>query len=244
MHRKDPCMGPYRRIVLKLSGESIGSGAKRGLDPVCLNRVASQLAGVKRKFKDAQIAIVLGGGNFIRGGRGDIKGIKKVTAHQMGMLATLINALALRDTLIGVGVGCKVLNSFDAGAIAESFSIASALRYLENGDVVILSGGTGNPFFSTDTAGVVRALEIEADAIFKATKVDGVYSNDPMKFKDAKFYERITFEEVLQKKLGVMDLAAIGLCIENRIPVLIFNIFKKDNLIKAMGGEKVGTLIY
>lgn len=234
---------PLQRCLLKLSGELLGGRRKVGIDNHFLKNAALEIQGVKDKFPDIQIAIVVGGGNFFRGA--SLKGgtIGRVTADYMGMLATVINAMALQDAMEKIGVECRVQTSFEIRAVGEPFIRRRAIRHIEKGRVVIFAGGTGNPYFSTDTAAVLRASEIEAVAVLKGTKVDGVYDKDPVKYRGAKRYEELSFEEALEKKLGIMDATAFALCMEKRIPIVVYNALGEGNLERVVSGEKVGTVV-
>jgi uridylate kinase len=234
---------PIRRCVLKFSGELLGGEHKIGIDGDVLDKVAREIAGVKEAFREIQVGIVVGGGNFFRGTALEGETIGRVTADFMGMLATVINAMAIQDALEKIGLDCRVLTSFEIKAVGEPFIRRRAIRHMEKGRVVIFAGGTGNPYFSTDTAAVLRASEIEAGAVLKGTKVDGVYDKDPAKFSDAVRYERLTFEEALEKKLGIMDATAFALCMEKRIPVIVYNALEEGNLGRVIAGEKVGTVV-
>jgi uridylate kinase len=223
----------FKRILLKLSGEALAAGQGFGVDPLRIHEIAAELADVKTM--GVEIAIVVGGGNFFRGVAEQAKEMDRVSADQMGMLATVINALALQDALEKQNVFTRVM--------AEPFIRRRAMRHLEKGRVVIFAGGTGNPYFSTDTAASLRAMEIKADVILKATKVDGIYDADPMVVKDAKKFSEITYMEVLKQGLRVMDATAISLCKENNLPIIIFNLNHHGNIRKVVSGEKVGSLV-
>ena len=232
----------YKRILLKLSGESFCSPGGFGIEAEPIESVAERIASLRKT--GAQIAIVVGGGNFLRGATFSKKShIPRHTADYMGMLATVINAVALQETLEKAGQPARVLSAIEVNAVCEPFIRRRCLHHLDKGRVVILAGGTGNPFFSTDTCAALRASEIDADLLIKATKVDGVYSDDPKINPNAVLYDKITFEEVLAQDLKVMDHSAASLCRENKIPVVVLNIFKKGNITKAINGESVGTLI-
>ncbi len=231
----------YKRVVLKLSGESLAGDGEFGIDFKMLNYIASEIENIKRL--DIELAIVIGGGNIIRGATIEKEGIKRATGDYMGMLATVINALALQDVLEERGIPTRVQTSIEMKAIAEPYIRRKAVRHLEKGRVVIFAGGTGNPYFTTDMAAALRALEIGADVVLKATKVDGVYEKDPVIFTDALKFDTIRFIEVLNKDLKVMDAPAISLCMENNIPIIVFNLKKEGNIEKVILGEKVGTLV-
>lgn len=229
----------YKRILLKLSGEALAGGQKSGLD---FDTVLTICKSIKEASeKGAQIAIVVGGGNFWRG-RSSGK-MDRTRADHMGMLATVINSLALADALEQLGVDVRVQTAIAMQAIAEPYVRGKAMRHLEKGRIVIFGCGTGNPYFSTDTASSLRAAEIEADIIMKATKVDGVYDSDPMKNADAKKYDTLTFAEILSKELGVMDATAASMCRDNNMPILVFSVDDPQNIIRAIEGEDIGTLV-
>lgn len=230
-----------RRILLKLSGESLGGRAARGIDSEALVRIASE---VKRAWsKGVQIGIVVGGGNIWRGALDRGHAIDRVTADYMGMLATVINALALQDVLEDMGVPTRVQTAIEIAKLAEAYIRRRAVRHLEKGRVVIFAGGTGNPYFTTDTAAALRAVEIEADVLLKATQVDGVYTDDPKTNARAKRLEKVTFMEAISRRLRVMDATALTLCMENRMPVAVFALTVPGNIAKAAIGQKVGTWI-
>ncbi|MBM4158902.1 MAG: UMP kinase [Ignavibacteria bacterium] len=231
----------YNRILLKLSGESLTGKQKFGIDSDSLNYIAAEVAKIANP--DIQIAIVIGGGNIYRGLSASRQGVDRITADNMGMLATLINSLALQNALIHKGVPSVVQSAIKMEQICEYYIIRNTMKHLEEHKVVIFSGGTGNPYFSTDTAAALRAIEIKADILLKGTRVDGVYDKDPETNFDAKFFRNLTFVQVLDKGLRVMDLTAFTLCRENKMPVQIFNMNKEDNLKKVISGKKVGTTI-
>jgi len=232
----------YKRILLKLSGETFCKPGGFGIEGGPLESIAERIAKICKLVPE--VAIVVGGGNFLRGETFSQKShIPRNTADYMGMLATVINASALQETLEKLGQPTRVLSAIEVAAICEPFIRRRCLRHLGMGRVTILAGGTGNPFFSTDTCAALRAAELEADVIIKATKVDGVYTDDPVKNPDAKMIESISYQDVLGKGLKVIDPAAISLCQENNIPIIVLNIFKEENITKAIRGEKVGTLI-
>jgi uridylate kinase len=233
----------FKRILLKLSGEALMGGKTYGIDPSMLDHISDEIAELQKL--GCEISIVIGGGNIFRGLKmSETTGIDRVTGDYMGMLATVINSLALQDSLEKKHVHTRVMSAIRMEQIAEPFIRRRAMRHLEKGRVVILAAGTGNPYFTTDTAGVLRAIEMRADAIFKATKVDGVYDSDPVTNKKAKKYDVISYEEVLTKHLKVMDATAITLCAENKLPIFVFNLFTRGNLLKAVSGTNVGTLIH
>lgn len=231
----------YKRILLKLSGESLMGGKSYGIDEVRLNDYARQIAEVTKL--GVQVGIVIGGGNIFRGLSGTAKGFDRVSGDQMGMLATVINSLALNSALISEGVKSHVLTSIRMEPVGELYSKRKAVSLLDQGEVVIIAGGTGNPFFTTDTASALRAIEIEADVMFKGTRVDGVYTADPEKDPSATKFDEITYEEVYKRNLKVMDLTATTMCMENKMPVYVFDMDTTGNLLKVISGEKIGTLI-
>jgi uridylate kinase len=231
----------FKRILLKLSGEALAAKQGFGVDPFRIHEIAAELADVKTIGVD--IAIVVGGGNFFRGVAAQAKEMDRVSADHMGMLATVINALALQDALEKQGVFTRVQSAIEMNQVAEPFIRRRAMRHLEKGRVVIFAGGTGNPYFSTDTAASLRAMEIKADAILKATKVDGIYDADPMLVKDANKFSEITYMEVLRRGLKVMDSTAISMCKDNNLPIIIFNLNERGNIRKVISGEKIGSLV-
>ncbi len=231
----------FKRILLKLSGEALAAGQGFGVDPIRVHEIAAEIQDVHSL--GVQIAIVIGGGNFFRGVAEQAREMDRVTADHMGMLATMINALALQDALEKRGVFTRVMSAIEMHEVAEPFIRRRALRHLEKGRVVVFGAGTGNPFFSTDSAASLRAAEIKADAILKATKVDGIYDADPVIVKDANRFDQISYMDVLRKGLKVMDATAISLCKENNIPIIIFNLNKHGNIRRVVTGEKVGSLI-
>ncbi len=233
---------PFKRVLLKLSGEAFGGSKGQGIDPDFLRYIANE---IKKVYDEGvQIAVVVGGGNIFRGIQGEDIGIDRATGDYMGMLATLINALALQNALENVsGLPTRVLSALEIRAVAEPYIRRRAIRHLEKGRVVIFGAGTGNPFFSTDTAAALRAAEIKADLIIKATKVDGIYTDDPKKNPKAEKIEEISHMEALNRGLKVMDPTALTLARENNIPILVLDIFQPDNLLKAVKGERVGSLV-
>lgn len=232
----------FRRVLLKLSGESFCSPGGFGIGVDELRSIASEVVEASRL--GAQIAIVVGGGNLIRGAELASAGhIHQATADHMGMLGTVINALALKEMLKKLGAECRVMSAIEIRAVAEPFIRGRALRHLEKGRIVILAAGTGNPFFTTDTCAALRATELECDILVKATKVDGVYTADPKKDKTATRYEQLSFSEALAKRLKVMDMTALAMCQEHEIPVLIFDFNKPGNIARVIRGERVGTLL-
>jgi uridylate kinase len=231
----------YRRILLKLSGEALGGAEGIGICPEGVHDMARQVQEVRDL--GVEVVIVIGGGNIFRGRPGSERGIERATGDYMGMLATVINSLALQDALEKLGVATRVQSAITMHQVAEPFIRRRAVRHLEKGRVVIFGGGTGNPFFSTDTAAALRANEIGAEVILKATKVDGIYDSDPKKNPKAKRYEQISYQEALLKQLKVMDSTAFSLCQDNGMPIIVFDLFKPHNLRKVVLGEKVGTLV-
>ena len=231
----------YQRILLKLSGEALGGAKGVGIDPEAVRGMARQIQEVREL--GVQVVLVIGGGNIYRGLSGSAGGIERATGDYMGMLATVINSLALQDALEKLGVGTRVQTAITMHQVAEPFIRRRAQRHLEKGRVVIFGAGTGNPYFSTDTAAALRANEIGAEVILKATKVDGIYDSDPKKNPKARRYDRITFQEALFQRLSVMDSTAFSLCQDNRMPIIVFDIFKPHNLRRVVLGEKVGTLV-
>ena len=231
----------YRRIVLKLSGEALAGTQGYGIDPPVLDRVGAEVRDVTEL--GVQVAIVIGGGNIFRGIAASAGGMDRATADYMGMLATIINALALQDSLEKAGLQTRVLSAIEMRAVAEPYIRRRAIRHLEKGRVVIFAAGTGNPFFTTDTAGALRAVEIGADAILKATKVDGIYSADPKKDPMARRIEKVTYIEVLNQGLGVMDTTAISLCMDNKLPIVVFDLTRPGNIKRLVLGEPVGSVV-
>jgi uridylate kinase len=231
----------YRRVLIKLSGEALGGKAGSGICPEAIQDMARQIGQVRRL--GVQVVIVVGGGNIFRGFPGSERGIERATGDYMGMLATIINALALQDALEKVGIATRVQTAITMSQLAEPFIRRRAVRHLEKGRVVIFGGGTGNPYFSTDTAAALRATEIGAEVILKATKVDGIYDRDPLRDPRAKRYEQISYLEALRKRLKVMDSTAFSLCMDNRMPLVVFDLFKPGNLRRVVLGERVGTRV-
>ncbi|MBR77098.1 MAG: UMP kinase [Flavobacteriales bacterium] len=231
----------YKRVLLKLSGESLIGDNEYGIDSKMLSRYAQEINSIVDS--GMQIAIVIGGGNIYRGIQSEGAGFDRVQGDYMGMLATIINAMALQSALESINVPTRIQTAIKMEQITEPYIRRKAIRHLEKGRVVIFGAGTGNPYFTTDTAATLRAIEIEADIIFKGTRVDGIYSSDPERNDDAKKYDTISFEEVFNKKLNVMDLTAFTLCKENKLPIKVFNMNKQGNLYKVCKGENVGTLV-
>ena len=230
----------YTRVLLKLSGEALMGNQQYGIDPERLNDYAEEIA---EASKQAQIAIVIGGGNIFRGLQGASKGMDRIQGDYMGMLATVINSMALQSTLQSKGVKTALLSGVFIDRIADSMSSAQAIKLLEEGNVVIIGGGSGNPFFTTDTASALRAVEVRADIILKGTRVDGIYTADPEKDPTATKFEHITYDEAYSKNLKVMDLTAFTLCKENNMPMYVFDMNTKGNLLKVLNGEEIGTLV-
>lgn len=235
-------MAKYQRIVLKLSGEVLAGGASFGISNERVNSLAAEIAEVART--GVQIGLVVGGGNFFRGVAAAAKHMDRVAADHMGMLATVINALALQDALEKAGVPTRVMTAIEMHEVAEPYIRRRAIRHLEKGRIVIFAAGTSNPYFSTDTAATLRALEIHAEVIAKATRVDGVYDKDPLRFDDAVRYPEVSYLEVLAKALGVMDASAVAMCRDNQLPILVFNLTTYGNIMRMVMGEPVGTLIH
>ena len=235
-------MVKYKRILLKLSGESLMGDQNYGIDTNRINDYAEQITAIVNQ--GVQVGIVIGGGNIFRGLSGATKGFDRVKGDQMGMLATVINSLALNSALQAVGTKTKVLTSIRMEPVGEFYSKDKAIEALESGSVVIISGGTGNPYFTTDTASALRGIEIEAEIMMKGTRVDGIYTADPEKDPKATKYERISFDEIYTKNLKIMDLTATTLCKENGLPLLVFNMDQKGNLQKVVNGEGIGTVVH
>ena len=231
----------YKRVLLKLSGEALMGDRQYGIDP---NRLSEYALEIKQVIaKGIEVAIVIGGGNIFRGVAGASNGMDRVQGDHMGMLATCINGLALQSALEAEGIYTRLQTAIEIKEIAEPYIKRRAIRHLEKGRVVIFGGGTGNPYFTTDTAAVLRAIEINADAILKGTRVDGIYTEDPEKNKNAIKFENITFKEVMEKGLKVMDMTAFTLSAENKLPIIVFDMNKKGNLLKLVSGEKIGTIV-
>ncbi len=232
----------YRRILLKIGGEALVGDMGYGIDDAFLTRVAREVKEVHDL--GCEVALVLGGGNFFRGSTGSAKGMERATADYMGMLATLINSLAMQEALERAGVQTRVMSALTVAPVAEPYIRRRATRHLEKNRVVIFAAGTGNPYFTTDTAASLRAMEIGAQVLCKATKVDGVYDADPLQVPGAKRYQKLTYIEVLQQNLKVMDSTAISLCMDNRLPILVFSLLEPGNIKRAVLGEPVGTLVH
>ena len=231
----------YNRILLKLSGEALMGEQSYGIDPAVATRIAQDIAEIQAL--GVQTGVVIGGGNIFRGLAASARGMDRSTGDYMGMLATVINALALQDALEHAGVPTRVLTAIEMRAVAEPFIRRRAIRHLEKGRVVVFAAGTGNPYFTTDTAAALRAMEMKAEVILKATKVDGIYSADPVKHPDATRYEKISYLQVLQQRLQVMDATAISLCMDNKLPILVFNLKTPGNIKRVVMGDAVGTIV-
>lgn len=232
----------YKRVILKISGESFSKDGISGINPDELNTIARQIADAAKL--GTEIAVVVGGGNMIRGAElASRVGIAQATADYMGMLGTVINALALKEAVEQQGQPARVMSALDVESVAEPFIRARALRHFEKGRVLILAAGTGNPFFTTDTCASLRAIELDADILLKATKVDGVYSSDPMIDENATKFDSLTFAEAISKQIGVMDLTALSMCMEHSLPIIVFNFKTEGNICKVVGGEHIGTLV-
>ncbi|BAZ94458.1 uridylate kinase [Thiohalobacter sp. COW1] len=231
----------YRRILLKLSGEALMGPMESGIDPATLNRFATEISDLLKE--GVQVGLVIGGGNIFRGAGLAAAGMDRVKGDQMGMLATVMNSLAMQDALIRLGSPCRLMTAFSVGTLSEPFDRDRAIRHLEQGRAVIFAGGTGNPYFTTDSAASLRAIEIQADILFKATQVDGVYSDDPKRNPDAERFEHLSYDEAIDRRLMVMDTTALALCRENRLPLQVFNIHEPGNLRRAATGEAIGTRV-
>ena len=234
-------MVSYKRVLLKLSGESLMGNQQYGIDPVRLSEYAEEITAVGQL--GVQLGIVIGGGNIFRGLSGTAKGFDRVKGDQMGMLATVINSLALQSALTSAGAKASVFTSIRMEPVGEYYSRDKAVEAMESGKIAIIAGGTGNPYFTTDTASALRAVETGANAMFKGTRVDGIYSDDPEKVPSAVRFPTITFDEIYSRGLKIMDLTATALCRENNLPVVVFNMDKKGNLLKLIRGEKIGTTV-
>jgi len=232
----------YKRILLKLSGEALAGGAAFGINAARVKELAAEVAAVAAA--GVQIGLVVGGGNIFRGVAAAAQKMDRVTADHMGMLATVINSLALQDALEQLGVYTRVMSAIEMHEVAEPYIRRRAIRHLEKGRVCVFAGGTSNPYFSTDTAATLRALEIRAEVIAKATRVDGVYDKDPLQFPDAVMYREVSYLEVLSKSLAVMDATSIAMCRDNKLPILVFNLNTSGNIMRMSMGEPIGTLIH
>jgi uridylate kinase len=231
----------YRRILLKISGEALMGDGDYGIDPATILRVAGEIHDLAEQ--GVEIGLVIGGGNIFRGAGLAQGGIDRVTGDHMGMLATVINALAMQDALEKLGSQCRVMSALKINQVSEDYIRRRAIRHLAKGRIVLFAAGTGNPFFTTDSAASLRAIEIGAEIMLKATKVDGVYDSDPMKNPDAVRYEKLSYDEAIVKKLGVMDTTALVLCRDQNVPVRVFNLFEPGNLLRVVQGEAIGTLV-
>lgn len=233
---------PYKRVILKISGESFSKPNESGIDTFELDAIAKEIADAAAT--GIQIAVVVGGGNIIRGARLAEQGqINRSTADYMGILGTVINGMALREALKGLGMDCRLMTAIDIPAVGEAFIRARAIRHFEKGRIIVLAAGTGNPFFTTDTCAALRGAELNADVLLKATKVDGVYTSDPNKDSNATRYSKLSFSEALEKKLGVMDLTALTMCMEHNMPIVVFDFKTPGNIRRVVSGEQIGTLI-
>jgi len=234
-------MAVFRRILLKLSGEALAGKQGLGFDPEAVDTICAQIKAVSDD--GVQIAIVVGGGNIFRGLRASAEGMDRTTADSMGMLATSINGLALADAFEHQGLSARHMSALPVAGLVEPFVRRDAVRYLEEGNIVVFSGGTGNPYFSTDTAASLRAAQVDADVILKGTKVDGVYPGDPVQFPSLKKFDTISFSEVLERDLAVMDATAIAMSRDNNIPIIVFNLTREGDLLKVVNGESIGTIV-
>lgn len=232
---------PYKRVLLKLSGEALMGSLDFGIQPTMMSRVAGEIAEVADM--GIEVALVIGGGNIFRGQGLAESGIDRVTGDHMGMLATVMNSLAMQDALEKIGKQCRVMSAIRINRVCEEYVRRRAMRHLEKGRIVIFAAGTGNPFFTTDTAGCLRAIEIEADVLIKATKVDGVFDSDPAKNPDAKRYQTLTYSEAIEKNLGVMDMTAIVMCRDNNLPLRVFNLNQEGALPATMNDHSIGTTV-
>jgi uridylate kinase len=231
----------YKRILLKLSGEALMGEQAGGIDPLTIQRLAGEINELVRA--GVQVGLVIGGGNIIRGAEKAAEGLERVTGDHMGMLATVINALAMQDALEHLGQPVRVMSALKINQVCEDYIRRRAVRHLEKGRVVIFAAGTGNPFFTTDSAASLRAIEIDADVLIKATKVDGVYSADPLKHPDARFYARLSYDEALDQRLNVMDATALVLCRDHNMPLRVMNVFHPGAVMRLVRGEDIGSLI-
>lgn len=232
-------MPAYQRILLKISGEVLAGGSSFGVSPERVQELSAEIAEVAST--GVQIGLVVGGGNFFRGVAAAARNMDRVSADHMGMLATVINALALQDALEKAGAPTRVMTAIEIRQVAEPYIRRRAIRHLDKGRIVIFAAGTSNPYFSTDTAAALRALEIKAEVLMKATRVDGVYDKDPLKFPDAVLYPEVSFQQVLAQQLGVMDASAVAMCRDNRLPIVVFNLTTRGNILRVVMGEAVGT---
>jgi uridylate kinase len=231
----------YKRVLLKISGEALAAGRGFGVDPERMSSIAAELAEVHRS--GTELAIVVGGGNFFRGVAEQAREMDRVSADQMGMLGTVINALAIQDAIEKNGLHCRVMSALEMKEVAEPYIRRRAVRHLEKGRIVVFAGGTGSPYFSTDTAASLRAMEIKADILLKATKVDGIFDADPILSKDAVKLDNLTYMDILRLNLRVMDMTAVSLCKDNNLPMIIFNLNQPGNILRVCAGEKIGSLV-
>ncbi|EFI34998.1 uridylate kinase [Desulfonatronospira thiodismutans ASO3-1] len=231
----------YRRVLLKLSGEALAGNEQYGIDPGTVSSICREI--ISARELGAEIALVIGGGNIFRGVSASSKGMDRASADYMGMLATVMNALAVQDVLEKMNADTRVMSAISMHEVAEPYIRRRALRHLEKKRIVICAAGTGNPFFTTDTAAALRAMELKSDIILKATKVDGVFDRDPVTNPDAVKYDSLTYIDVLSRRLQVMDAAAVSLCMDNCMPVAVFNLFHRDNIIRVLQGEQIGTIV-
>jgi len=231
----------YKRVLLKLSGEALMGSKTSNIDPAVLEQYSEEIKAIQKE--KVELAIVIGGGNIFRGGQAEALGIDRVQGDYMGMLATVINAMALQSALERHGVYTRLMAGIKMEQVCEPFIRRRAIRHLEKGRIVIFGAGIGNPYFTTDSTASLRAIEIQADVVLKATRVDGVYNKDPEKFKDAVKYNKLSFQEAYEKNLSIMDMTAFTLCMENKLPIIVFDMNKKGNLLKILKGEDAGTLI-
>jgi len=238
---RDTRVARYKRVLLKLSGEALAGGQGFGIVSEAIQSICREVMALHES--GVQVAIVIGGGNIYRGIRASEQGMDRVTADYMGMLATVINALALQDSFEKLGATSRIMSAISPVELAEPFSRRQAVRYLEDGNIVIFAGGTGNPYFSTDTAASLRAAQIKADAILKGTKVDGVFESDPVKNPSAKKFDVISYNDVLKRDLKIMDSTAVAMCRDNGIPIIVFNLTTQGELLRAVNGEPVGTVV-
>lgn len=237
----EPIMPAYKRILLKLSGEALMGEKEYGIETSVIKDVAAEIAAVRAL--NIEVAVVIGGGNIFRGVSASAKGMDRATADYVGMLATVINSLVLQDSLEKIGVNTRVLSAIEMKELAEPYIRRRAVRHLEKGRVIIFAAGTGNPYFTTDTAASLRAMEINANVILKGTKVDGVYDRDPVKDKNAVRYDKLSYLDVLKGELKVMDTTAISLCMDNKLPIVVFNVKQPGNLVRVVNGENIGTTV-
>lgn len=231
----------YRRVLLKISGEALAAGRGFGIDAVFIHKVAEEIASAHSL--GCQIGIVVGGGNFFRGVAQQAIDMDRVAADHMGMLSTVINAIALQDAIEKRGLFCRVMSAIEMHQVSEPYIRRRAIRHFEKGRIVVFAAGTGNPFFSTDTAAALRAMEIKADILLKATSVDGIYTADPKKDPTAERFEQITYNEILRRNLGVMDTTAVSLCRDNNMPMMVFSMREQGNIVRVVSGEKIGSLV-